>query len=240
MQIAHPAVAAGVADHSDFPEEPYARLWRTLDSMLTIAFGDHAQSAAAAERVTAVHRRVRGRIPGGAPYDALDPELLLWVHATIVDSALVTYRRFVGELAPTSADRYYQEMKRQATAFEVPAAVLPRTLDDFSSYLERMEGELHVGDQARRLSRDILSPPVPVTLRPLAAFLELVTTGLLPPAVREGYGLQWSPGRDRALRASARAVRMGLPLLPQVIRRWPHARAAARRAGAQDPVRAGG
>src|SRR5436309_11738206 len=88
MQIAHPAVAAGVAEHSDFPHEPYRRLWRTIDSMLTISFGDAVQSRQAAERVTALHTRVKG-----PTYDALDPELLMWVHATLVDSALVVHER---------------------------------------------------------------------------------------------------------------------------------------------------
>ena len=234
MQIAHPAVAAGVADHSDFPADPYQRLWRTLDAMLTISFGDRDQSAQMAERVTAVHRRVKGTDPDYGPYDALDPDLLLWVHATATDSALVTYRLFVSELSPDDRERYYQDMKQQAVALETPPSVLPETLADFERYMERTCRTLRVSDRARRLARDILSPPVPLHLRPVSRLLELVTTGLLPISLREGYGLGWSASKERLLRAWARSIRTALPLVPGVLRRWPHARAAARRVAAKD------
>jgi uncharacterized protein (DUF2236 family) len=240
MQIAHPAVAAGVADHSDFPEEPYQRLWRTLDAMLTISFGDRDQSAQMAERVTAVHRRVNGQTPDGVPYDALDPELLLWVHATGTDTALVTYKLFVSELTRVDRERYYEDMKRQAVALETPAAVLPQTLADFERYVERTCATLEISDQARRLARDILSPPVPLALQPVSRFLELITTGLLPLPLREGYGLRWSSSRERLLHTSVRSIRGMLPFLPAVLRRWPHARGAAKRAAAKAPVAAAG
>src|SRR5438552_2760959 len=139
MQLARPEVAAAVAEHSDFPSEPYERLWRTLDSMLTLTFGDAEQSAKAAERVNSVHRRVVGDT-----YSAMDPELLLWVHATLVDSALVVHDRFVGGLSPSQCERYYQDMKRQAVALDVPRAVLPGTLGDFHRYVRRQVERLEV------------------------------------------------------------------------------------------------
>ena len=132
LQLAHPAVAAAVAAHSDFPAEPYTRLWRTLEAMLAVSFGDTAQSRAAAERVNAVHRTV-----SGPSYDATDPDLLLWVHATLVDSALVVYERFVGPLGADERDAYYADMRRQAALFEVPEAVLPRDLPSFDTSSRR-------------------------------------------------------------------------------------------------------
>src|SRR5919201_4124212 len=126
MQLAHPAVATAVDEHSDFPRRPYERLWRTLESMLTITFGDTQQSAAAAERVNAVHRGVVGDT-----YRATDPDLLLWVHATLVDSALVVYERFVGPLTPAERAGFWEESKVTARLLGVPDARLPRTLDDF-------------------------------------------------------------------------------------------------------------
>jgi uncharacterized protein (DUF2236 family) len=236
MQIAHPSVAAAVTDHSGFPDQAYQRLWRTLDAMLTISFGDREQSAEAAERVTAVHRRVIGATPGGDPYDALDPDLLLWVHATGVDSALVTYRMFVSELTRNDRERYYDEMKRQAVALEVPPSAMPESLPEFDRYVEKTCRTLEVNEQARTLARDILSPPVPLPLRPVARYVELVTTALLPAAVGEKYGLRRSGVCGLATRASARAIRMILPLVPDLARRWPHARAAAERVTAPDPV----
>jgi uncharacterized protein (DUF2236 family) len=225
MQLAHPAVAAGVAEHSDFPEDPYARLWRTLDTMLAITFGDTEQSRRAADRVNAVHERVRG-----ASYDALDPSLLLWVHATLVDSALTVHERFVGGLSPSDRERYYRDMKRQAAVLRVPPAVLPGNLGDFRRYVRKQIARLEVGDRARELARDILSPPVPLPLRPAAQTFRLVTTGLLPQPLREGYGLRWSRFWDRGLAAAALASRTALPFVPDVLRRWPGARAAQRRA----------
>ena len=224
LQLAHPAVAAAVADHSDFPSEPYRRLWRTLDSMLTITFGDAEQSAAAAERVNAVHRRVVG-----STYRAMDPELLLWVHATLVDSALVVHDRFVGGLSPSQRDRYYRDMKRQAVALAVPPATMPGNLGDFNRYVRRQVDRLEVTDQARALASDIVSPPVPLPLRPAAALFGLVTVGLLPEPVREAYGYRWSSPKAWGLTATQRVVRSIVPLLPTFLRRWPHARAAARR-----------
>src|SRR5213076_666668 len=88
MQIAHPLVAAGVAQHSGFPAGAYRRLARTMQAMLAISFGDSEQARRAAERVTSLHRTVSGRSAAGRGYSALDPELLAWVWATLVDSAL--------------------------------------------------------------------------------------------------------------------------------------------------------
>ena len=236
MQIAHPSVAAGVAEHSDFPAEPYARLWRTMDFMLRISFGDRRQSREAAQQVTSVHRRVAGRRDDGAAYRALDPDLLLWVHATLVDTALVIYRRFFGPLSPADEARYYAEMKRQATLMHVPEETLPSSLDRFRAHVAETLDRLEVREDARRLAPAILRPPLPALLRPVGALQELITVGVLPPRLRDAYGLTWSPARERAMSASAAAARTVVPLLPAVLRRWPHVRAAQRRAGAPTSV----
>ncbi|TMA12144.1 MAG: DUF2236 domain-containing protein, partial [Deltaproteobacteria bacterium] len=105
MQLAHPKVAAGVADYSHFREDPLARLYRTMNTMWSIVFDQESEARASLGRVTDIHRRVQGLIqageplPPGTPYDALDPALLLWVHATLVDSALLTYDLFVEPLS---------------------------------------------------------------------------------------------------------------------------------------------
>jgi uncharacterized protein (DUF2236 family) len=228
MQIAHPLVAAGVADHSDFRTDAFSRLWRTLDSVLTVAFGDVQQAAAAAELVTQVHRRVSG-VRSGERYRALDPELLLWVHATLVDSALVTYRRFVGPIDRADEERYHQEMKRFAVAFLVPRESLPADLAAFRRYVEATVAGLEVTPEARRLGAEILSPPLRPALAPARGLLRLATIGLLPPPLRAGFGLAWGPLQDRQLALAAAAVRRTLPGLPAKVRRWPHAREAEAR-----------
>lgn len=229
LQLAHPSVAAGVADHSEFSEDPFARLWRTLDAMLSISFGDEQQASAAVERVTARHRTVQGTREDGDRYDALDPPLLLWVHATLVDSALTSYARFVGPLPPQARDRYYQEMKRQATLLLVPPETLPDTVADFDEYVRSTVAVLQVTPAARRLANQVISPNTPLYFRPVSALLRSITIALLPTAIREGYGLRLSPGNERAFEASSWILRRLVPLLPNPLRRWPHAREAERR-----------
>jgi uncharacterized protein (DUF2236 family) len=230
MQIAHPLVAAGVADHSDFEANAFARLWRTLDSALTVAFGDREQVSAVSRRVAGIHSRVTGR-RGDLTYAALDPELLLWVHATLVDSALVAYERFVAPLSGAERERYYEEMKAFAAAFSVPAEVLPSRLVDFDRYLDGMVSHLEVSDEARRLAGEILRPPVPLPFLPLGGALALVTAGLLPGRLRVAYGLPWSPARAARMEAATRALRLARDRLPRRALAWPHVRAAWARLG---------
>lgn len=230
LQLAHPMVAAGVADHSDFRRDAFGRLANTLDLTLTVSFGDEDQRRHAVARVTATHRRVIGRRDAG-PYRALDPDLLLWVHATLVDSALATYERFVGSIGPLARDRYHEEMKRQALAFGVPEDRLPGSFEDFRGYVGGMVATLDVTDEARELAREVLQPAVPAPLRPVAGVMRFLTVGLLPERIRAGYGLAWDPAHERVLAALATAIRAGVVLLPDVWRRWPHAREADRRLG---------
>jgi uncharacterized protein (DUF2236 family) len=228
MQLAHPMVAAGVTDHSDFLADPFGRLWNTLDLTLTVAFGDTHQSGAAATRIEEVHRGVVGR-RGDESYAALDPDLLLWVHATLVDSAIETYERFVAPLRSDIRSRYYDQMRRQAAALRVPQEALPPGYLEFRVYVERTLRRLRVSDEARRLSAGVLDPTVSGPIRPLVQLLRFVTVGLLPRRLRDGYGLQWSATNERVLDAISAVVRSALPFVPDRIRRWPHARDADRR-----------
>jgi uncharacterized protein (DUF2236 family) len=228
LQLAHPMVAAGVADHSDFRRDAFGRLANTLDLTLTVSFGDEDQRRNAVARVTATHRRVTGRRDAG-PYRALDPELLLWVHATLVDSALATYERFVGSMGPVARHRYYSEMRRQALTFGIPEDRLPGSFEDFRRYVDGMVATLDVTDEARELSYGVLQPATPAPLRPVSAVMRYLTVGLLPERIRSAYGLVWSPVKEPVFTALATAIRAGIVLLPDVWRRWPHARDADRR-----------
>lgn len=229
MQVAHPLVAAGVAQHSQFPRDSFERLWRTLDAMLTISFGDSNQWRQAADRVTSVHQGVKGTSSEGVAYDALDPQLLLWVHATLVDSALATYERFVGPLRPAEKERYYQEMKRQATVLRVPEEVLPDTFQDFRAYVEETIPALEVSDDARAMRDGIVSPDVPFVLRPVSAWLRALTIAMLPERIREGFGLGQSTAQRAAAEMSSAVLRFFLPLVPKRVRLWPHAKKAFKR-----------
>src|SRR2546429_7411295 len=133
MQLAHPAIAAGVDEHSDFRARPIRRLQRTVRMTMAIVFGDGETARSAAQAVNRVHGRVRGE-----GYHALDPDLLLWVHGTLVDSALVTYERFVQRLSSREREDFYQESKRLGELLLIPADRFPERLSDFRAYLQAL------------------------------------------------------------------------------------------------------
>ena len=228
MQLAHPRVAAGVADHSDFVSDPVGRLRRTLELSLALTFGDPGEVRAAAERINRTHRRVTG--PG---YRALDPDLLLWVDATLIDSALVSYRTFVGPLARTDQEAYYREAKQLGALLGIAAHHYPETLADFERYLELMlAGPARPDPTGLRLARLVLRPRVGAL--PGAAFapLDVVTAGLLPAPLREAFGLPWGRARRALFRTATMTLRPLLRAAPAAVRVVPPARVAERRARA--------
>jgi uncharacterized protein (DUF2236 family) len=245
LQLAHPLVARGVADHSGFRAERWGRLHRldrTLRAMLTLTFGTPEEAADVARIVNGIHDRVQGTLPipagmypEGTRYTAHDPALLTWVHATLLDSFLLTYELFVGPLTAEERDRYCEESSGIEVLLGIAPGSLPRSALELSAYLDDKltNGEVVVTDTARSLAPEILHPPAFVAARPLLALARLPAVGLLPPAIRVGYGLSWSRRHDRALHAVAAISRRVLPLLPGVCRYWPAARAAHARERAQ-------
>ena len=242
LQLAHPLIAAGVAEHSTFRSSraaAFARLHQTVGAMLALTFGERGQARRAADRINAIHDRVNGRLPraegpfaAGTPYSACDPALLGWVHATVVDSFLLAYERYVRRLSPAERDQYCAESALTESLLRIPAGALPRTASALESYVTcRLEsGEIFVTDTARALVRGVLYPPMSAPAWPALAAMRLATVGLLPSALREAYGFSWSPGRAAAFGASTIAIRGLLPLVPPMLRQWPAARAAMRQA----------
>jgi uncharacterized protein (DUF2236 family) len=241
LQLAHPLVAQGVADHSGFAADRRGRvrrLERTLRAMLALTFGTAEEAAAAAAGINAIHDRVNGRLAGGAGafasgtgYSAHDPALLTWVHAALVDTFLLTYERFIAPLSPVERDRYCREAAGVAPLLGIPPDALPESTAELTAYMERMlsSGEIVVTTTARSLAREVLAPGLPWPARPLLSLARLITVGLLPMPIREAYGLEWSQRRERALGLLSAAARQSLPFLPPLVRHWPAARRAARR-----------
>jgi uncharacterized protein (DUF2236 family) len=239
LQLAHPLVAAGVAAHSDFLEQPVRRLERTMTLTLGMVFGTMAQARESARLVNRAHDHVIGRlaesVPGyaaGTPYRAGDPDLLLWVHATLVDSALATYATFVGPLSGSEREAYWRESWAIGRLLGIPEGAFPPTYPDFAAYVQTMvEERLQVTAEARRLAESVLRPPL--RLVPAATFWphEVITAGLLPARLRAQYGLSWSPQRDAAYRALVLAFRGAVKAAPRWLRRAAPARAAERRLG---------
>ena len=242
MQLAHPLVAAGVGGHSRFDVGPSAyieRMRRTIGAMLSLTFGTGEQRRRTADRINAIHRRVHGRLgrsvgryPAGTPYDATDPELLAWVHATLIDSQLRTYALFVGPLTTDERDRYCAEAARLGPRLGIPAGTLPETTAGLERYLHAMEqdGRLAVGEQARSLAAALLAPPGGSCVAPARWLGRLTTVGLLPAPMRDRYGFVWSAPDERRLRSVAAALRAGRRVVPPLLREWPVARRASRRA----------
>ncbi|HSP09782.1 MAG TPA: oxygenase MpaB family protein [Candidatus Dormibacteraeota bacterium] len=218
MQLAHPKVAHGVDEHSDFRTQPIRRLRRTIRMTMAVVFGDRETALGAARAVNQVHAGVRG-----SGYRALDPDLLLWVHATLADTALLTYETFVQRLTPREREAFYQEFKLLGELLGIPDARFPATLRDFAAYLEDMmsSGPVRVEARARELARQILRPGVRLLPGPVMVPLEIITTGLLPPTLREQYGLAWGPSQQRVYRLALRTLPRLISLTPTRIRVWP-------------------
>ena len=228
MQIAHPAVAAGVDAHSDFRADPFARLRRTLGASWAIVFGDREAAERAIRRINAVHELVRGVVSEtGQAYRALDPELLLWVHATLVDTALRMHDRFVAPLSTEQMDEYHLEAAEVAVRLGVPEAMLPPTCAGLRTWMESIisGGEVRVGPTARSLLPFILYP-TRLPPRWLWDAAHLASVSVLDPRIRRQYGLPWSRRRARGVDRLAAASRRIVPLLPAGVRHVPASRAA--------------
>jgi uncharacterized protein (DUF2236 family) len=239
LQVAHPLVGAGVEQHSNFEADPWGRLVRTVEVTTKIVFGDPATALAAAEQLRRRHATVRGVADDGTPYDAADPDLLIWVWATLVETALLVYTRLVAPLSADERDRYYDEQKRIAVLCGVPDGRCPETYADFRAYFdETIARELRPTPTGHAVWRTLTRPTaVPLPLAPLLAPNALTTLGLLPEPVRESFGWTWSRRRQRALDAWLATCSRTLPLLPARARIFPEARRAERRWAASDAVR---
>jgi uncharacterized protein (DUF2236 family) len=234
LQLAHPSVAAGVAEHSDFRTDPWARLAGTLRSYLTIIYGTTRTARAEIRRLNALHREING--PG---YAARDPDLSLWVHATLVESTIAVADAWLEPMPRERRAAYYLATRPVGRAFGVPDGLLPADVDAFEAYVAMMlgpSGPVHPTPMARELAQVVLRPP----LAPLASWLGVVpvetyawtlwpSVGLLPATVREEYRLPWGP-RERLVSAWLVAGwRAWRPFLPVSFRQMPKALAADRR-----------
>jgi uncharacterized protein (DUF2236 family) len=214
LEVAHPLVAAGVGEHSKFRSDPLGRLRRTLDAMHAIGFGDRAAALAAARGIHHAHARVQGRLsqdagaayPAGTPYHGREVELVIWVWATLVDTALCLYECFVAPLPPSAREAYYAEQRAIARLLGAPDAALPRGYADFRAWFDTcVAGDtLFVTPVAREIAEAVLTPP------PGLADTEqvrLITAALLPERLREAFGLRYEAKQRARFEALVRSVR---------------------------------
>jgi len=232
IQALHPLAMAGVQQHSDYKADPWGRLQRTADYVLTTTYGSRSQAEGAGAAVQAIHSRVRGVDPvTNKPYRADDPELLVWVHAVEVHSFLAAYRRYGGRLTDEEADRYVTEQGRTAALVGLGGDIGPASLAALRAYLQGVEG-LRASTYSRAAAKIVLNPPLPLPLRFLQPFAWIpgaAAAGLMPRRLRTMQGIPYVPPADAAVQVAAMAFTRTLGLLPdppqvrQARARWANA-----------------
>jgi uncharacterized protein (DUF2236 family) len=225
LEIAHPLVAAGVADHSDYSGDRYGRLARTLKTITGTIFGDPKMQREALRHFHGCHHAVKGQLvaavgpfPAATHYSANDPMLKLWVMGTALESYLLVYERFVAPLAPAEQDAFYADAMMLGQLFGIPKAMMPPTIGDFFGYMRAMIASdvLTVGETAHRIANTLFMPPV-------AQLASFVSIGLLPERLRNAFGFDWNEKKERRLNQLAAASRRLRPLIPDVLATNPRA-----------------
>lgn len=195
LQTLHPLAMAGVADHSDYREDPFRRLSRTASFVTATTYGSTAVAERMIEMVRRIHTRVTGTAPDGRPYSASDPDLLTWVHMAEVANFTRAHQRFVPlPVRGEALDRYYHEMA--VIPERLGAVDLPRSRATARAYFRDIRPQLRAGDQAVEAMHFLTTPPVQTLNPALMVAQRLViqaAIGLLPAWAREMLHLRRPP-----------------------------------------------
>jgi uncharacterized protein (DUF2236 family) len=250
LQLAHPTVASAVDEHSSVASDPFGRGRRTFEAVYTVVFGDLENALAMAERVYRRHERVVG---SGDRYRALDPALLLWVHATLWLVAQRVFEAVIRPLNPEERTAFFEESKRVAACYGIPEHAMPATEDDFRHYFQSMidGSKLAVGGEALRqrrllfrvppteIERSVLDlgddGPLRLVFRALPSWvsterlLDSLAAGMLPDRLAESFGYRRTPGERLAHRVTLVASKLAFARMPLRARFHPaYQRAMAR------------
>ena len=230
-----PVAFIGTTQRSKAHRTPWKRLVHTAEMFDAVFFGTREEADKALAFTHRLHQRVNGTIgvqagPYGpdTPYDAFDPELMLWVTAPVFDSALVLYESFVRRLRTDERERLYSETVTWGELFGMPRTAMPATYAEFSTWWPRKLAAGHLTEDARRVgAKIVLHMPAPPLLQPAMRAAGFLIVGTLPAGVREAYGLRWGLAERAAFDAAARGLRASRPLVPAGIRRGSSAEAYA-------------
>ncbi|WP_327169110.1 oxygenase MpaB family protein [Streptomyces subrutilus] len=245
LQVAHPAVGAGVDEHSVFRTDPWGRGERSLRSVQLWVYGGEG-AAEEGRRVRRLHREIRGTDTRGRRYHALDPACYAWVHATGFPVYLYAGRYLLRRFTPAQERQLYREWLQVGRVLGLHDRDMPRTVEEYWVYYRRMLAEEieptavareivatdvalprpEAGSRAARLLLRLTWPLLRTAFLRLRAF---VSAGYLPPEARAAVGLEWTPAQERGLRLLSTALRLLVPLLPERLRYLPIARAARAR-----------
>jgi uncharacterized protein (DUF2236 family) len=238
LQTLHPLAMAGVAQHSDFQQDPWGRLFRTAEYVGVTTFGTTEQARRAGARVRGIHKRLRGvERETGTPYRVDDPALLLWVHCAEVESFLSTAVRCGLRLTREEQDRFYGEQAEGAALVGLDPDQVPGSVDEVAAYFAAVRPALRATAEARRGARFVLWPPMPALVqlgtpaRPAWTALATTAFALLPRWARQLYALPGLPAVDLAATGVGSALRRGLLVVPAGLRQGPHLAAAQERLG---------
>jgi len=195
LQALHPLAMAGVDQHSNWRADPVGRLAATSGYLATITFGDRAAAEQAAARVRRIHEHITGTDTiTGQRYEASDPALLLWVHATLVDSGIVAAGMFGTPLPAPDADRYVAEMVAAAELVGVPAGQVPASLSDLDSYLTASRPALRCTPAAAESMAYLLDPPgLDEDIAEIWADIREGVVATLPSWAQDMYGYPAAP-----------------------------------------------
>ena len=225
LQVAHPTVASGVRDHSNYAADPWGRLLRTLDYSNLVVYGGPEAAVAAAHQLRRRHEQIGGTMPDGRSYHALEPEAFAWVHATLVESIVSGHHRFGRRLDSAEVEQLYEEWRRMGRVIGIREGDLPQGWDGYRDYFEnmvetRLEGNDVVHGVLASLAKPA-APPIPLLTdwawrigrAPLGSLIGLATRGMLPSLLRERFGLSWSVIDALQLAAVRTAVRSVTPVV---------------------------
>jgi uncharacterized protein (DUF2236 family) len=243
LQLAHPWVAAAIEQHSDTFANPIGRFHRTFSTVFTMVFGSVDQSLDAARRLHRRHAAISGTLPSeagpfpaGSCYCANEVSALCWVHATLWDTALMTYALVLGALGGDQRERYYAESRRFAALFGIPGQRLPPDWAASSAYIAAMTESrtLTVTDAARAMAHRLLAGAD--TWLPVPSGYKALTAALLPPRVRDAFALPYGQAERNAAQQFIARTRRIYPFLPSRLRYvGPYQEAEQRLAGRPQP-----
>lgn len=238
LQAAHPKVAQGALDHSGFADDPFGRVYRTIQGMAVLIFGTTSEANAMARHINRLHHSVKGTLPeslgryrAGETYSGMEHLALLWVHIAFVDSMLTAYKTFVGPLSEAACEQYWQESCRYARLLGLTDRTLPASYTAVQHYMRNAlaSGEIAIGPAAHFIAQKVLYPPMPWSRKPLWAIVRWITVGQLPADIRRAYRLPWT-ARQRVGFQMARGVgRLLRRLFPHALGRSPLVAFARRR-----------
>ncbi|MCW2917083.1 MAG: hypothetical protein JWN52_5151 [Actinomycetia bacterium] len=218
LQTSHPKVGQGVHDHSYTFNDPLARLRNTMGWVYLVQFGTREE----AEQLSAMIRKMHDQV-SGPDYNANEPELQVWVASTLFAVAAQVYEYlFRKPFTPTELEEFYQQAKVYATILGCPEDAMPATYPDFREYYAHMVATLQINDASRAIAKGVLQPAkLPWFFEPGLMVIRLITAGFMPKPLREQYGWEWNPARERRFRLLMNGLSVVYPRLPLLVRTLP-------------------